>query len=273
MIKKKLGQANDEKELNFNFAKLHIKFIFYRIKRDYMRSHIIKLLSRKYFSFIESNPPKRPDFIIKLRQYDNMELYFNKENKAGYLQIYLKESDNAIVTFYSDPNHYRMLLIEVITQLLNKGGGFIFHQSSVNVGEKIILFSGSSNAGKTTAARLVSEKYPAISSDNGIIKYEGGEFYLYQSPTFDSLKIKPSQQKYKIQKIYFLNKSNKFFIRPLSNKQEIFKRVNEQILQYIPYSKKQLKNIINFVNKIDFADLYFARNRKKLIQLIDEDLK
>jgi hypothetical protein len=266
-----MEQNNEILEINLNIANFLIKILFYRIKRDYMRHHIVKILQRRYASFSVDKPSLKPDFIIKVNPQEHLELFFNKVKKAGYLKIYVKESHNVISTFYNDANHYGFLLLEIITQLLAKTGGFIFHQSSVFFEDGLVLFSGPSNAGKTTAAKLMSKTYNPISSDNGIIKFEDGDFYLYQTPFFDSLRIKPSNQRYKIGKVYFLNKSNRFFIKELTDKKKVLEKVNEQILQHIPYSKKQFKNIVNFVYKKQFAELFFAKNSKKLLQLVKED--
>ena len=100
-----------------------------------------------------------------------------------------KDIDDNLETFETNNRlSVEILLIhkEISTYLLDKKDGFIFHSSSIKVGDKAVVFTAHSGTGKSTQARhwkeCFGDEVEYINDDKPFIRLVDGQFYVYGSP-------------------------------------------------------------------------------------------
>ena len=85
---------------------------------------------------------------------------------------------------------------------------FLIHCSSIIVNEKLILFLGSSGAGKSTIAEIAKQQgYEVLHDDTLIVQEKDNELIGYASPYITRSKIIGRSGGWKISKFYILEKS------------------------------------------------------------------
>ena len=139
----------------------------------------------------------------------------------------------------------QILLIHL--SALNKG--VLLHACGVVLKEQGLIFVGSSGAGKSTIGGLFSEyKQALILSDDRIVaKKEGSDFMINGTPWYGSLGL-CSPSKVRLKKIFFLKKSVRNSITPLSA-YESFKRLTS--FSFLPYwEKAPLTKTLSTINSI-----------------------
>lgn len=255
--------------IDLTVADFNLKVVLHKTKYELTRIKLFKSLLKNLSGFLSKNDKSNNiDCTINVYEYRNVGILSNKTSKKQYIFLYKIEKNNTISTIYSDLSQFRFLLKEVVTILLRKHGGLVLHTSAVKLGDKALLFTGFSNAGKTTIARLLKKEYQSVESDTGIIRVIGGQVYFYQTPLYCLLNKKKNYKRLILKNIYFLYKSNKFIIKPLMKKQLILEKISKHLMQNIAYSAKQFNSILCLVNKVNFSKLYFAKKSKRVIELI-----
>ena len=127
---------------------------------------------------------------------------FNNERIAPFFRDFLTEKESETTVAITDaeiadnystfdtnnPGSVEVLLIhkEISTYLLEKKDGFLFHASSIKVGDKAVIFTALSGTGKSTQARhwkqCFGDEVEYINDDKPFIRLVDGTFYVYGSP-------------------------------------------------------------------------------------------
>ncbi|MFC2053429.1 hypothetical protein ACFLV7_03905 [Chloroflexota bacterium] len=98
----------------------------------------------------------------------------------------------------------------VMINLLSQGYGLMLHACAVKDGERGLLFAGTSGAGKSTTARLWSERegVTILSDDRVIIRKQGEQFMIYGTPWHGEARFLSSQSAL-LSQIYLIDHSDK----------------------------------------------------------------
>ena len=127
---------------------------------------------------------------------------FNNERIAPFFRDFLTEKESETTVAITDaeiadnystfdtnnPCSVEVLLIHkaISTYLLEKKDGFLFHASSIKVGDKAVIFTALSGTGKSTQARhwkqCFGDEVEYINDDKPFIRLVDGTFYVYGSP-------------------------------------------------------------------------------------------
>lgn len=248
-----------------------IRLHFYPTEIPHLRTNFIKTVINHFGSFIVDLEKERDnDYSIYFMDRRGMEIISRNKVRKYFLNFYDEISKNKIISFYHISLYQlEVLLKKILSHLLSKNNGFIFHASANYIYGKAVLFTGRSGAGKSTAMNLLSDKYQALADDNAIIRKEGNQFYFYQIPLPEKINIKEkSSKKYLLGKIFFLRKKNYFRIEKISDKNYLLKRLFKQFWTESQYSRQQIKTVVKFVNYFeDFYFLNFAKNKGALDKL------
>lgn len=219
--------------------------------------------------------PNKINFYIDIIWENGIKYFYIKKYKEVYIEFYRASSPNRIIC------HYRISLYEfqtllgwILIPLLLKNNGFIIHASSVLINDRVNLFLGSSRSGKSTIRCLLTHPYLPLSDDSSIIKYDGNDYYHYQTPFFEKdPPIDKSHRKYPIDKIFFIKKASHFRIKKINNKKELLDKLFNQVLK-IRLEKDQkdilIKILLKFMLKKmkNIYSLYFAKDKKGLLKIL-----
>ena len=127
---------------------------------------------------------------------------FNNEKIAPFFRQFLTDKTSETTISITDediknnestfsttnPCSIEVLLIhkEISTYLLEYKDGFLFHASSIKVGDKAVVFTALSGTGKSTQARhwkeCFGDEVEYINDDKPFIRLVDGTFYVYGSP-------------------------------------------------------------------------------------------
>src|SRR3990167_3943751 len=139
----------------------------------------------------------------------------------------------------------QILLIHL--SALNKG--VLFHACGVVLEKQGLIFVGHSGAGKSTIGGLFSEYKQSLilSDDRIVVKKEGSDFWIHGTPWYGSLGL-CSPSKARLKKIFFLKKSDKNSITPLSTCESVKRLTSFSFLPY--WEKTHLIKTLSTINSI-----------------------
>lgn len=225
-------------------------------------------LSTLFKGFVIAKP-RSIDFEIILKRDPQIITYRKNPRDNNFFMYFFKKNKKTIETYaHISPFQLNFLISLAIDDLLKKETGFMIHASAVAKGTDALLFLGQSGAGKTTIAKLLSDKFKRISDDMIIIRKIKGRYLAYETffndRNYIGIKKKGS---YRIAGIFFLNKSKKIIASEITDKPSIFKELIPQIA--IGLSSKDRKIIFketlelaeNFEN---FYRLDFPKDKRTL---------
>ena len=158
-----------------------------------------------------------------------------------------------------DPTAYP--LDEVIyVNLLSRGRGVDLHACGVSIGNKGILFSGVSGAGKSTIAELWKKrKVDLLSDDRIIVRRTDGHLMMYGTPWHGDAGIS-LPEKTPITAIFFLEQSKENRAVPLKPADAAFRLIVRSFPTF--YSKEGMEYTLYFiteiVQEIPCYELYFT---------------
>lgn len=185
----------------------------------------------------------------------------NGNTFTGWLDIKEKRAEvsmgPSLAVFY--------LFIRFVTiMLLSENKGFIIHATTVAHNGFGYIFAGRPQTGKSTIARLSSDK-KVLSDDFSIVKKVNNQFRIFPSPFWGSVRPggRDEDDSYPIKGIYFLNQSDENFIRPFKSWQKKLSSLHLHILM-LPNLRSHCMRVFKLenelINKIPLFKLYFVPN-------------
>lgn len=270
-----------EDEIYLKTAGLAIKIIFVKTYELIYKDSLKKSILKNYKNFLSNELLQITDLTIRIKYKNNFILKSGKVDSA--LNFFFQEiSEKLIETYYFlSLDQFNTLLTFVLRKVLLRNNGFIFHCASVICKNSLFILSGKAGSGKSTALKLLKKRYVPFSDDTIIIRNIENGFFAFQCPLIEKNYVnKNSELKYAIDRIYILRKSRVFNIRPVADKNLIFQKLIAQTsLNFFLFDKSDkysnnqiLSNLKKFIDSEDFYYLYFARNRYKLIKLIENSI-
>lgn len=228
---------------------------------------------KKYWTGFIVSKPKKTDFVINFVEKRYLEIIYKKKEKKQYMGFFEEKNKKSINTFYQiSIFQFQTILRHIINKLL-AGHGFILHGSASNINGRAFLFTGKNGVGKSTIMKLLKEKYPALADDTVIIKKEGDEYFLYQTPFIEKeWWVEKNGQRLELKKVYFLKKEKFFKEDIINNKNFLFEKIVKQFwTEDDEFVNKKTKLIYQFTRSFNqFYYLSFAKNRKELLSFIDK---
>ena len=253
-----------------NIAGFNLKICFHKLENLPLKNHLINELNYYYSGFF-THKPLKIDFTIHFidnRLIEGMTIPYR--NKL-YINLYDITAENEIVTFYTIGIYqFQLLLTRIILRLFQKNDGFYLHASAVAINDHAIVFTGKPGSGKSTAANLLCQKYHKIADDGIFIRKIKGKYFCYSTPILDADLIGlKKNQKYYLDSVFFLRKAYIFKIIPIQDKEYIIQRILKQLITERELMKDHSRSVTQFANSFNnFNFLYFAKNQKKLVELI-----
>lgn len=255
------------RRLFLSIAGYAIEIIFRKPTFNRTEEIIRASIQKSYYDFIQNKVLEKIDLTIEFQQVKNVEI-ITRKNNSYFINFYFYQSYNYVITYYSLSGlEFRIMLRNILMNLLNKDSGFMIHCSANLINNKASIFLGDQGAGKSTIMEILDEKFIGLADDSAYLKKEGREFYFYQSPFREkNWWVKKGAKKYKIGKIYFLKKD-----KYIAEKRQLISR--ELITNFISQcwssderqSTKQVSQIMDFLKtKQFFYKLQFSKNKKKL---------
>lgn len=270
----KIYEDNLNNVIYLKIAGFYFRIYFWQTPFNLHRIAIYSEIHKFYQGFLLDKKPKKIDCYIDFRNRLTYKLLYDKKSNNKYASISRGcVEDNKYIFYYQiSIFQFQLLLRDILSDLLVKGHGFILHSSANNFKGKIILFTGNSGAGKSTAMEYVDSKYPGLADDNVIIRKENEHYVFYQTPMTEKVNLTKSHASYEISRVFFPIKSKEFNIKKISKKDYVLKLFMQQFWTKDKiFMKKQVKYVIDFVSQFnEFYFLYFAKNKNKLISLLEQ---
>lgn len=235
---------------------------------DFVKEKFKKNIITYYRGFISDDKPKEIDYLIKL--IGARELPALKKNNHTFISLYEETGKNKIITYYQISQMQMCLVVRHVLGRLLLTKGFFLHASASNIEGKANIFLGKTGSGKSTVMTFLKERFPPLADDTIILKKESNEFYLYQTsfPEKNNCFLKNSNR-YPIEGIFFLHKTNHFKKERIKDKDYILRRIISQFLAEKKCVNKQIPILMNFVSIMNnFYGLYFAKDKTHLIKSI-----
>lgn len=240
-------------------------------KLDFVRKRLQMDVFLYLKSFVVLKKARKVDFKIVFISHPEIEIIKTTKTAKEYVFLLERISDKKIlVDLLISTYQFEAVLKDIIFSLLQKNGGFGIHASSVKFGRGAYLFLGSSGAGKSTIADLLSVKYNVISDDMTILRKIKGKYYIFQMPFLEKVWWgQKTQEMYELKKVLFLNKSRAFSIKKLADNELITQNILSQILAAQNLDRKKTKEIFSFIQTFrNYYSLYFDRDEKRLLKFI-----
>lgn len=207
-------------------------------------------------------------------------IYVNKKSlkiriKSNYKLLFTKNISKVNLNLKSLLNITLGSILMAVSIRLSQTGGFILHASACLFKNKALVFVGKSGAGKSTIKDLLSSSLKPLSDDVVFIKPKKNKYYLYQPfhQIMKDKKIKYTNKKFSLGKIFFLVKSNKRSkIIMIKNKEKIFRKISSEM--WLPGESIKKNYWIKFYEFIsnfrDFFEINFRKKRNELITLFNK---
>ena len=136
------------------------------------------------------------------------------------------------------------------TYILNNMDGIIFHASAVAVDGSAYLFTAPSGTGKSTHARLwhelLGDKMVYINDDKPIIRYIGGDFYVYGTP-WNGKHHLDTNSRAKIKAICKITQAKENKIRQMPAKEMLLILLNQTVR---PESESEIDKLFPLIEKL-----------------------
>ncbi len=164
------------------------------------------------------------------------------------------QGNNISLTLFSSDQH-------LLSRLMAFRQGCIFHSTGIALDNKGYLFIGHSTYGKTTMAKIMSEKSTILCDERNIIRKKDGVYRLYGTWHHSVLK-KVSPISAPLKAIFFLNKSNNNHIDLVDKTTDRFNKVIGCAIK--PLTTKDWWNstidiIYDLTSNVDCYNLYFDK--------------
>jgi len=174
------------------------------------------------------------------------------------------ESRQGTIRQSSNPYSFDSVLRIVHTLLLARTGGFLLHASSGVRNGKAFLFSGLSEAGKTTMARLAPPDVALLTDEASYVRKVGDEYLAYGTPFAGELGEPGKNISAPIAALYLLAKSAENRIEPIETSMAL-RRIMRNIL-FFAHDKELVQLVFEsacaFVTKVPVFQLSFFPDQR-----------
>lgn len=261
-------------EIFLLIADFVIKISFNKSKLDFQRKKIQNEILQTYEGFLILKTPRKIHFNIIFADRLKYTALYDPKDSLNYFSVAegnYKQSTLLKIFYQISLYQFQLLLRNIVVELLCKSTSFMLHASAINTPKGAILFSGPPGAGKSTAMKLSSSKFPALADDSVIIRKIDKEYFIYQTPITEKEDwIKKNLNAYNINRICFPIKSREFKFEKVDNRELIMQKLIEEFwTRNEDYAQKELKNVFSFASHFrEFYFIHFAKEKEQLIQLI-----
>lgn len=258
------------KKLYLSIAGFNIELLLH--PTDYKQSEKLFLMQlfKVYRGFLIDYPKTDIDFTIHIIKNDHAELLkYKNKNYIEYYKI-IKKNANSLITFYSISFEQFTDLLRFVLFRLLRASGFYMHGAGVIFKKKAILFIGASGEGKSTIITLLKDYCKPFADDIFIVRKIKNEFLCFQSHSLDKqIWIKKENKGYIINKVFFIHKSNKTYIKMISQEKAMKLLINNLIPSYdtIKYNIPTLFDFLKFHYERSYL-LMFKKNRQQILDII-----
>lgn len=149
------------------------------------------------YVFVLKRPSNPSPYYIAVFNSDfkNGDVYYSKEFTA-------RAPDDRLLC----PLAYPLFHLLMISFLAEKGYGVLIHACGIDDSGRGYLFSGSSNHGKTTMARLWQKEAVILNDERVVLRQHNGRYWIYGTPWHGEYE-RVSTRGVPLEKIFFLKKS------------------------------------------------------------------
>lgn len=268
---KKKYQIN--KKINLLISGFNFEIVLHTPSDKQLYNNFLKNFNYEYKNFIKDNLKEKADITIEIID-GHFNVLSKKLDQKIYKFIYFYKilSSKKILTFYYISIYQFKEIILNLLQKLTINDGFILHASGNLLEQKVILFTGNSGAGKSTAMKLLRNKFTPLYDDSVIVRYVRNTFWAYQIPIDEKYSfIKKNLDCYEIKYFFFIKKGKKCSIQKIEDKNKIINLFSAQFWSDKKYISKKLEMLIKFVYKNDFFYYFtFPKNKKMMTKFIEQ---
>ncbi len=232
------------------------------------------ILHKRYGDYV--NPSAKPDFSfsVELNPPDTSDPEANvtvglehgewKLERGDFKAGWNPEKRNGWVRQSPNPYSIDSVLRIVHTLLLATEGGFLLHASSAARNGKAFLFSGLSEAGKTTISRLAPPDVALLTDEASYVRKTTHGYTAYGTPFAGELGRPGENISAPIQSLYFLDKAADNYITPL-DPAEAVQRLMRNIL-FFSHDEELVSKVFSaacdFVAAVPVYQLSFFPDQK-----------
>jgi len=222
--------------------------------------------------FICHKAVNKCDYAIEIHRHVPEVFHRKVKGKTIYFVCLFDEKKNTIVTYkHISINHFIFILLKVLSSLINQTDGCILHCSAVLYGGKLILFTGPTGAGKSTAASLLKDHFEVIADDMLVIKREKGRFYCYQVPVMEkNYTIVKTPRRYELGAVLIVRKASYFKVEKVQKSDQIISNLSNQLWSGGSALTHQLKFLFSLSTQFSHIYfLYFEKDKSKMLEYFD----
>lgn len=245
------------------------------MKREYSKKMLqfIALLEKYYtlVPFSDLNPHAVINiFDLSLHNTAIIHKTVNKTASSVYVHLYSRNRMTFGTSYTISHSQFRFILLKIFIELLAVNKCFLLHASSIKVNNEVHLFTGNSGAGKSTIVRLLTPEFTPFSDELILVKklsssYVAGQSFFREKNRF----IMPDTNFYPIKSVYFIHQSEKTYLKSMTNKNTMVKKLAQQLRTDIHNGSIQFTEIAQFVDSFSsFYDLFFEKKRGKVVALV-----
>lgn len=263
--------TDPDNKIYLSITGVTFKFLFRRSKLPFLQQRLLDDIHRFLKPFMVPDISS-PDYSITFQ--DEVDFVFMKVperyGRKGHFAIYAEEdvasghkftSFNHITFFQLDKLLKDILIREVSSD------GFVLHSSAVSVNGQAYIFTGSSGAGKSTAARLLADFFPRLADDYLYIRKTEDKFVCYQPHWYiKAPDLIRTPDPYPIGKIFLLQKADHCAVEPVTDSSWSTEYLSGQIFgNNKEEMNMQLVNLLEFLTNFSrIYRLYFTKDKETL---------
>ncbi len=261
--------------LYLKIAGFNIAIVFYKTEAPFLLERFTRERIKGFYPGFISSPKeiKKIDAWIDFIYKTSFEVMVKQNQETYFINFYRQIRKNRFETYYHiSDNQFQIILRSLIQKLLVGNRGLILHASSSLINNKACIFLGDSGAGKSTSVNLLTPNFKPLADDSVIVKFEGSNFFVYQTPFIErNMFIEKYSKRYELGGLFFLKKSDQYQIKKITNKTKILELLTKQFLT----DKESLSTQIPFLGKLArgfnaFYYLYFGLNKPaEMVKLLN----
>jgi hypothetical protein len=188
-------------------------------------AEFVKLLEGRYGDYMKSGAS--PDFTFSVEliapgRFDpdaDAEVWFEngewRLERGDFRATWSQESRQGLIQQTANPYSIDSVLRITHTLLLARTGGFLLHASSAVRNGKAFMFSGLSEAGKTTISRLAPSDVALLTDEASYVRRVDDQYLAYGTPFAGELGAPGKNISAPIAAVYLLKKAPQNSIEPV----------------------------------------------------------